>query len=54
MAFSSFPTHEMIVPVEKRCQIPVVSSVPHTIRAGVRLLNVNGRVAGFGTLLDRA
>jgi arylmalonate decarboxylase len=47
------PTLEIIVPIEKRCQVPVVSATPHALRAGVRLLGLSGRAAGFGTLLDR-
>ncbi len=54
IAFGSLPTHEMILPLEKRCRIPVVSSVPHALRAGVRLLGIGGSLAGFGTLFDRA
>jgi hypothetical protein len=31
--------------------VPVVSSLPHALRAGVRLLGLNGRVQGYGSLL---
>jgi arylmalonate decarboxylase len=54
IAFGSLPTHEIIIPLEKRCRIPVVSSIPHALWAGVRLLGLNARVPGFGTLLDNA
>lgn len=54
IALGSFPTYEMILPLEKRCQAPVVSSTPHALLAGVRLLGVNGRISGFGTLFERA
>jgi arylmalonate decarboxylase len=47
------PMLELIVPLEKRCRIPVVSATPHALRAGVRLIGLSGRVNGFGTLLDR-
>ncbi|HEX4274382.1 MAG TPA: hypothetical protein VHZ74_03455 [Bryobacteraceae bacterium] len=47
------PTLAAIVPMEKRCQIPVVSATPHSLRAGVKLAGGNWKVAGFGTLLDR-
>jgi arylmalonate decarboxylase len=47
------PTVDLIVPIEKRCQIPVVSATPHALRAGVRLAGPSGRAPGFGTLLDR-
>lgn len=53
IASGYLPTLELIVPLEKRCQIPVVSATPHTLRAGVRLAGLSGRVSGFGTLLDR-
>jgi arylmalonate decarboxylase len=52
IASGYLPTLELIVPLEKRCQIPVVSATPHTLRAGVRLAGLTGRVPGFGTLLD--
>jgi maleate cis-trans isomerase len=47
------PSLDLIVPIEKRCRIPVVSATPHALRAGVRLSGLGGRVRGFGTLLDR-
>jgi maleate cis-trans isomerase len=53
IASGYLPTLELIVPLEKRCRIPVVSATPHTLRAGVRLAGLSGRVSGFGTLLDR-
>lgn len=53
IASGYLPTLELIVPIEKRCQIPVVAATPHALRAGVRLPGLNRRVAGFGTLFDR-
>jgi maleate cis-trans isomerase len=47
------PTLGLVVPIEKRCQIPVVAATPHALRPGVRLLGLSGRVSGFGTLFDR-
>jgi arylmalonate decarboxylase len=47
-------TLELLKPLEKRCQVPVVSSLPHALRAGVRLLGLSGQVQGYGTLLARA
>ena len=47
------PVLETILPLEKRCQIPVVAATPHALWAGVRLLGLSGRAIGFGTLLDR-
>jgi len=53
VASGYLPSLELIVPLEKRCQIPVVTATPHALRAGVKLAGLNGRVTGFGTLLDR-
>jgi arylmalonate decarboxylase len=47
-------TLEIIAPLEKRCDVPVVSSTPHALRAGVRLLGLSGRAPGYGTLLAKA
>jgi arylmalonate decarboxylase len=47
-------TLEILAPLEQRGQIPAVSSTPHALRAGVRLLGLSGRAPGFGTLLSKA
>jgi arylmalonate decarboxylase len=47
-------TLEIIAPLEKQTKIPVVSSTPHALRAGVRLMGMDGRAPGFGTLLAKA
>jgi arylmalonate decarboxylase len=47
-------TLELLAPLEARCGVPVVSSLPHALRAGVRLLGMSGRVEGFGRLLAQA
>ena len=52
IASGYLPTMELIVPLEKRCRIPVVTATPHALRAGVRLAGLTGHVAGFGTLFD--
>lgn len=44
-------TLELLEPVERRCGVPVVSSLPHALRAGVRLLGLSGRAPGYGKLL---
>lgn len=44
-------TLELLQPLEQRCGVPVVSSLPHALRAAVRLLGLSGRVAGYGRLL---
>ena len=53
IASGYLPSLELIVPLEKRCQIPVVTATPHALRAGVKLAGLNGRVPGYGTLFDR-
>jgi arylmalonate decarboxylase len=45
-------TLDLLAPLEERCRVPVVSSLPHALRAGVRLLGESGRVAGHGRLLS--
>ena len=47
-------TLDLLAPLEARCGVPVVSSVPHALLAGVRLLGLSGRVAGFGRVLAQA
>ena len=46
-------TLEIIQPLEDRIKIPVVSSTPHALRAGARLLGLDGRAPGFGMLLAK-
>lgn len=46
-------TLEILAPLEQRCKIPVVSSLPHALWAGVRLLGLSGRAPGYGTLLSQ-
>jgi arylmalonate decarboxylase len=47
-------TLDLIVPLERRCKVPVVSSTPHALMASVRLVGVSGRARGFGRVLERA
>lgn len=47
-------TLDLLVPLEKRCKVPVVSSTPHALRAGVRLLGLSGRAPGYGSLLEKS
>ena len=47
-------TLDLIVPLEKRCKVPVVSSTPHALMASVRLVGRSGRARGFGRVLERA
>jgi arylmalonate decarboxylase len=53
IAFGPLATHEMILPLEKRCRVPVVSATPHALQSGMRLLGIDARVPGFGMLLER-
>jgi arylmalonate decarboxylase len=47
-------TLDLLVPLEQRSKVPVVSSLPHALWAGVRLLGLSGRAPGYGTLLSRS
>jgi arylmalonate decarboxylase len=47
-------TLEILAPLEQQGHIPAVSSTPHALRAGVRLLGLSGRAPGFGTLLSKS
>lgn len=49
-----FRTLELIAPLEKQCKIPIVSSTPHALWAGVRLVGLKGNAPGYGTLLSQA
>jgi arylmalonate decarboxylase len=46
-------TLDLLVPLEKRCKVPVISSTPHALRAGMRLLGLSGRASGYGSLLEK-
>ncbi len=46
-------TLDLLDPLEQRCKVPVISSLPHALRAGVRLLGLSGRAPGYGTLLSQ-
>ncbi len=47
-------TLDLIVPLEDRIRVPVVSSTPHGLMNGVRMLGLNPRVTGFGMAFARA
>ena len=47
-------TLDVIVPLEQAIGVPVVSSTPHGLMNGVRLLGVNPRAQGFGMVFARA
>jgi len=48
-----FRTLQLIAPLERECGVPVISSMPHALWAGVRLLGLTGAAPGFGTLLSK-
>lgn len=47
-------TLEILAPLEQRCKVPVVSSLPHAFWASVRLVGLSGQAKGYGSLLARA
>jgi arylmalonate decarboxylase len=48
-----FRTLELIAPLEARTGVPVISSMPHGLWAGARLVGLDGSAPGFGRLLSR-
>jgi arylmalonate decarboxylase len=49
-----FRTLELIAPLEARTGVPVISSMPHGLWAGARLVGLSGAAPGYGKLLSRA
>jgi arylmalonate decarboxylase len=47
-----FRTLELIAPLEARTGVPVISSTPHGLWAGARLVGLGGQVPGYGRLLS--
>jgi arylmalonate decarboxylase len=45
-------TLEILDPLERRCDVPAVSSTPHALFTGAKLLGMSGRVDGYGRLLS--
>lgn len=48
-----FRTLELIAPLEQRTGVPVISSMPHGLWAGARLVGLSGTAPGYGRLLSR-
>jgi arylmalonate decarboxylase len=48
-----FRTLEIIAPLEERTGVPVISSMPHGLWAGARLVGLSGAAPGYGTLLSK-
>jgi arylmalonate decarboxylase len=47
-------TIDLLVPLETKCKVPVVSSTPHALMNGIRLIGKNPRVSGYGSVLAKA
>lgn len=47
-----FRTLEIIAPLEARTGVPVISSMPHGLWAGARLVGLDAASPGYGTLLS--
>ena len=47
-------TLDLLTPLESKCKVPVVSSTPHALMNAVRLVGVNPRVTGYGSVLAKA
>lgn len=47
-------TIDLLVPLEAKCKVPVVSSTPHALMNAVRLCGINPRATGYGTVLAKA
>jgi arylmalonate decarboxylase len=54
MSCGALRTLDLIVPLEQQIRVPVVSSTPHGLMNGVRLLGVSPRVQGFGMVFAKA
>ena len=53
LSCGGFRTLEIIAPLEARTSVPVISSMPHGLWAGARLVGMSGAAPGYGTLLSR-
>lgn len=47
-------TIDLLVPLEGKCKVPVVSSTPHALMNAVRLAGVSPRAMGYGSVLAKA
>ena len=54
MSCGGLHTLDLIVPLEGKIKVPVVSSTPHGLMNGVRLLGLSPRAQGFGMVLAKA
>jgi arylmalonate decarboxylase len=54
MSCGGLRTIDLIVPLENQIKVPMVSSTPHGLMNGVRLLGVSPRSKGYGMVLAKA
>ena len=54
MSCGGLKTLDLLVPLENQIKVPVVSSTPHGLMNGVRLLGVSPRAKGYGMVLAKA
>jgi arylmalonate decarboxylase len=47
-------TLDLLVPLEAKCKVPVVSSTPHALMNAVRLVGIDPRAPGYGSVLAKA
>ena len=47
-------TLDLLVPLEAKCKVPVVSSTPHALMNAVRLAGFSPRAMGYGSVLAKA
>jgi arylmalonate decarboxylase len=47
-------TLDLLVPLEAKCKVPVVSSTPHALMNAVRLVGLSPRAMGYGSVLAKA
>jgi arylmalonate decarboxylase len=47
-------TINLLVPLEAKCKVPVVSSTPHALMNAVRLVGISPRAKGYGSVLAKA
>lgn len=52
MSCGGLRTLEILAPLEQRCSAPAVSSTPHALFAGAKLLGLDGKASGYGRLLS--
>jgi arylmalonate decarboxylase len=53
LSCGGFRTLEIIAPLEARTGVAVISSMPHGLWAGARLVGLSGAAPGYGRLLSR-